>query len=89
MEYGEQTPGSNGESCWDFVWASSRICLHADHSLFFFDKNTYPLRALVPENNVRIVPEDRAFATAPSWRPTLSACHRCTSMSGRTWTKAR
>ena len=27
-----------------------------DHSLFFFDKNTYPLRALVPENNVRIVP---------------------------------
>ena len=53
---GEQTPGSNGESCWDFVWASSRICLHADHSLFFFDKNTYPLRALVPENNVRIVP---------------------------------
>lgn len=28
----------------------------ADHSLFFFDKNTYPLRALVPENNVRVVP---------------------------------
>ena len=28
----------------------------ADHSLRFFDKNTYPLRALAPEHNVRIVP---------------------------------
>lgn len=28
----------------------------ADHSLRFFDKNTYPLRALTPEHNVRIVP---------------------------------
>jgi 2,3,4,5-tetrahydropyridine-2,6-dicarboxylate N-succinyltransferase len=28
----------------------------ADHSLHFFDKNTYPLRALAPEDNVRIVP---------------------------------
>jgi 2,3,4,5-tetrahydropyridine-2,6-dicarboxylate N-succinyltransferase len=28
----------------------------ADHSLRFFDKNTYPLRAFAPENNVRIVP---------------------------------
>jgi 2,3,4,5-tetrahydropyridine-2,6-dicarboxylate N-succinyltransferase len=27
-----------------------------DHSLRFFDKSTYPLRALVPEDNVRIVP---------------------------------
>ena len=30
----------------------------ADHSLRFFDKNTYPLRALAPEHNVRIVPGD-------------------------------
>ncbi|MGI9167172.1 MAG: 2,3,4,5-tetrahydropyridine-2,6-dicarboxylate N-succinyltransferase [Pyrinomonadaceae bacterium] len=28
----------------------------ADHSLRFFDKNTYPVRALAPEDNVRIVP---------------------------------
>ena len=28
----------------------------ADHSLRFFDKNTYPLRALAPEHMVRIVP---------------------------------
>lgn len=28
----------------------------ADHSLRFFDKNTYPLRALAPEHNVRVVP---------------------------------
>ena len=28
----------------------------SDHSLRFFDKNTYPLRALAPEHNVRIVP---------------------------------
>lgn len=28
----------------------------ADHSLRFFDKNTYPVRALTPEDNVRIVP---------------------------------
>ena len=28
----------------------------ADHSLRFFDKNTYPLRALAAEHNVRIVP---------------------------------
>lgn len=28
----------------------------ADHSLHFFDKNTYPVRPLAPEDNVRIVP---------------------------------
>ncbi len=28
----------------------------SDHSLRFFDKNTYPLRALEPKHNVRIVP---------------------------------
>ncbi|MEO6390199.1 MAG: 2,3,4,5-tetrahydropyridine-2,6-dicarboxylate N-succinyltransferase [Pyrinomonadaceae bacterium] len=28
----------------------------SDHTLRFFDKNTYPLRALTVENNVRIVP---------------------------------
>lgn len=28
----------------------------ADSSLLFFDKDTYPLRRLTPENNVRIVP---------------------------------
>jgi 2,3,4,5-tetrahydropyridine-2-carboxylate N-succinyltransferase len=41
----------------------------ADHSLRFFDKNTYPLKALTPEHNVRIVPggssiRDGAFVGA-------------------------
>jgi len=41
----------------------------ADHSLRFFDKNTYPLKALTTEHNVRIVPggssiRDGAFVGA-------------------------
>jgi 2,3,4,5-tetrahydropyridine-2-carboxylate N-succinyltransferase len=41
----------------------------ADHSLRFFDKSTYPIRALAPEHNVRIVPggssiRDGAFVAA-------------------------
>jgi len=43
----------------------------------FFDKSTYPVRAISAADGVRIVPAAPAFAMARTSHAESSACRRC------------